>query len=71
MQTFKCHYRRAKWPTKRYFTHVKEVLTAAGSTLGKFHDCTPPPCKTPPAPFTPGECAKYSFFLMYMMHELV
>ncbi|XP_026083217.1 kit ligand b [Carassius auratus] len=56
MQTFECHYRRGKWLTRRYFNHVKEVLTAAGSTLGKFHDCTPPPCKTPPAPpFTPGQ----------------
>uniref|UniRef100_A0A672NTU4 Kit ligand n=1 Tax=Sinocyclocheilus grahami TaxID=75366 RepID=A0A672NTU4_SINGR len=56
MQTFECHYRRGKWPTRRYFNHVKEVLTAAGSTVGKFHDCTPPPCKTLPAPpFTPGE----------------
>ncbi|KAK2892937.1 hypothetical protein Q8A67_012925 [Cirrhinus molitorella] len=56
MQTFECHYRRGKWPTRRYFNHVKEVLTAAGSTLGTFHDCTPPPCQTPPAPpFTPGQ----------------
>ncbi|XP_058629725.1 kit ligand b isoform X2 [Onychostoma macrolepis] len=56
MQTFECHYRRGKWPTRRYFNHVKEVLTEAGSTLVKFHDCIPPPCKTPPAPpFTPGQ----------------
>ncbi|KAL0196271.1 hypothetical protein M9458_009843, partial [Cirrhinus mrigala] len=54
MQTFECHYRRGKWPTRRYFNHVKEVLTAAGSTPGKFQDCTPPPCQAPPAPpFTP------------------
>ncbi|XP_043093692.1 kit ligand b [Puntigrus tetrazona] len=56
MQTFECHYRRGKWPTRRYFNHVKEVLTAAGSKLGDFNNCTPPPCKTPPAPaFTPGK----------------
>nr|XP_055047184.1 kit ligand b [Misgurnus anguillicaudatus] len=56
MQTFKCHYRRVKWPTRRYFAHVKEVLTAAGSTLGEIHHCTPPPCRTPVAPpFTPGK----------------
>ncbi|XP_059360935.1 uncharacterized protein LOC132098779 [Carassius carassius] len=56
MQTFECHYRRRKWPTRRYFSHVKKVLTAAGSTLGKFHDCTPPPCQIPTAPpFTPGQ----------------
>ncbi|XP_050964121.1 kit ligand b [Labeo rohita] len=56
MQTFECHYRRGKWPTRRYFNHVKEVLTAAGSAMGKFQDCTPPPCQTPPAPpFTPGK----------------
>lgn len=58
MQTFKCHYRRVKWPTRRYFAHVKEVLIAAGSTLGEIHHCTPPPCKTPgAAPFTPGTYA--------------
>uniref|UniRef100_A0A8C1LKQ8 Kit ligand n=1 Tax=Cyprinus carpio TaxID=7962 RepID=A0A8C1LKQ8_CYPCA len=56
MQTFECHYRKGKWATRRYFNHVKEVLTAAGSMLGKFNDCTPPPCKTLPAPpFTPGQ----------------
>ncbi|XP_057180339.1 kit ligand b [Triplophysa rosa] len=56
MQTFKCHYRRVKWPTRRYFAHVKEVLIAAGPTLGEIHHCTPPPCRTPAAaPFTPGK----------------
>lgn len=66
MQTFECHYRRGKWPTRRYFSHVKEVFTAAGSMLGKFHDCTPPPCQIPAAPpFTPGECAKYSYITLF------
>ncbi|XP_051974041.1 uncharacterized protein LOC127637161 [Xyrauchen texanus] len=56
MQTFNCHYRRVKWPTRRYFAHVKEVLTVAGSTPGEFHHCVPPPCQTRAAPpFTPGQ----------------
>ncbi|XDV24568.1 hypothetical protein PO909_028701 [Leuciscus waleckii] len=56
MQTFECHYKRVKWPTRRYFNHVKEVLAVAGSTLGEFRHCTPPPCQTPAAPpFTPGQ----------------
>ncbi|XP_051547017.1 uncharacterized protein LOC127436735 [Myxocyprinus asiaticus] len=56
MQTFNCHYRRVKWPTRRFFAHVKDVLTAAGSTLGEFHHCAPPPCQTRAAPpFTPGQ----------------
>ncbi|XP_067284166.1 kit ligand b [Pseudorasbora parva] len=56
MQTFECHYRRVKWPTRRYFNHVKEVLAEAGSTLGDIRHCTPPPCQSPAAPpFTPGQ----------------
>ncbi|XP_051977129.1 uncharacterized protein LOC127639253 isoform X2 [Xyrauchen texanus] len=56
MQTFNCHYRRVKWPTRRFFAHVKDVLTATGSTLGEFHHCAPPPCKNREAPtFTPGQ----------------
>ncbi|XP_067247982.1 kit ligand b [Chanodichthys erythropterus] len=56
MQTFECHYKRGKWPTRRYFNHIKEVLAAAGSTGVEFRHCTPPPCQTPAAPpFTPGQ----------------
>ncbi|XP_056311084.1 kit ligand b [Danio aesculapii] len=56
MQAFKCHYRREKWPTRRFFTHVKSVLTVAGSTFGDIPPCTPPPCQTLAAPpFTPGQ----------------
>ncbi|KAF4079809.1 hypothetical protein AMELA_G00182550 [Ameiurus melas] len=48
MQAFKCHYRSARWSTRRYFDHVKEVLVTFASTPHQFY-CTPPPCPTPTA----------------------
>ncbi|XP_062864097.1 kit ligand b [Trichomycterus rosablanca] len=54
MQAFKCHYRSARWSTKHYFDHVKEVLQMFASTPHQFN-CTPPPCRTSTAPpITPG-----------------
>ncbi|KAI5617979.1 kit ligand b, partial [Silurus asotus] len=49
MQAFKCHYQSARWSTRRYFDHVKEVLVTFASTPHQFY-CTPPPCPTPTAP---------------------
>ncbi|KAF7693870.1 kit ligand b [Silurus meridionalis] len=49
MQAFKCHYQSARWSTRRYFDHVKEVLVTFTSTPHQFY-CTPPPCPTPTAP---------------------
>lgn len=49
MQAFKCHYRSARWSTRRYFDHVKEVLVTFASAPRQFY-CTPPPCPTPTAP---------------------
>ncbi|KAG7320477.1 hypothetical protein KOW79_016330 [Hemibagrus wyckioides] len=49
MQAFECHYRTARWSTRRYFDHIKEVLVTFASTPRQFY-CTPPPCPTPTAP---------------------
>ncbi|KAF5897179.1 kit ligand b, partial [Clarias magur] len=49
MQAFKCHYRSARWSTRRYFDHVKEVLVTFASTPHQFY-CTPPSCPSPTTP---------------------
>ncbi|TRY94831.1 hypothetical protein DNTS_021350 [Danionella cerebrum] len=75
MDKFHCHYRSAKWPTRRFFNHVKEVLTVAGSKLENFETCrefTPPPCKTlaAPPPFTPVQVAIHGLLAILILPSM-
>ncbi|KAL2103026.1 hypothetical protein ACEWY4_002194 [Coilia grayii] len=61
MQAYECHFRTAHWPTKRYFDHVKEVLSVAANVSGVL-ECVPPPCtSTIPPPATPGNKVHYHY----------